>query len=110
MKLLFDNNLSHKLVARLDDIFSDSTHVMFENMDESEDEAIWQFAKENGFTIISKDADYNDMSLVFGFPPKIIWVRVGNCKLSDMERIIRSHSIAINDFFHNQALAILEID
>ena len=54
MKLLYDNNISHKLVTRLNDIFPSSTHVMLENLDESEDQKIWQFAKEKGYTIVKK--------------------------------------------------------
>ncbi len=78
MKLLYDNNLSHKLVARLDDVFPDSSHVMMENLDESQDQKIWQFARENNYTIVTKDADYNEISVIRGFPPKIIWLRA--CK------------------------------
>ena len=62
MKLLFDNNLSHKLVSRLGDIFPGSTHVMLENLDESGDSEIWTFAKNNGFVIATKDADFNEIS------------------------------------------------
>jgi len=98
MKLLYDNNLSHKLVTRLNDIFPDSTHVMMEHLDESEDQIIWLFAKKEGYTIVTKDADYNEISVIKGFPPKIIWLTIGNCKIQDVERIIRNKTIVINDF------------
>ena len=81
MKLLFDNNLSHKLVSRLDDLFPDSSHVMTEGLDEAEDHEIWDYAKENGFAIITKDSDYDDLSIVRGFPPKVIWLKIGNCRV-----------------------------
>lgn len=110
MKLLYDNNLSHKLVARLNDIFPDSTHVMLENLDESEDQKIWFFAKEKGYTIITKDADYNEISVIKGFPPKIIWLTIGNCKIQDVERIIRNKTIVINDFYQNENAGIIEIN
>lgn len=110
MKLLYDNNLSHKLVARLNDIFPDSTHVMMENLDESEDQKIWFFAKEKGYTIITKDADYNEISVIKGFPPKIIWLTIGNCKIQDVERIIRNKTIVINDFYQNKNTGIIEIN
>jgi len=64
MKLLFDNNLSHKLVARVNDLFPGSTHVMTENLDESEDQIIWEFALKNQFIIITKDVDFNELSLI----------------------------------------------
>ena len=110
MKLLFDNNLSHKLIARLSDIFPYSTHVMMENLDESEDKEIWKYAKENNYTIITKDADFNEIGLVNGFPPNIIWLRIGNCKIADIERVIRANTIVINAFFHSKKSGILEID
>jgi len=109
MKLLFDNNLSHKLVARLNDIFPNSTHVMTVELDESEDVEIWTFAKENDFTIVTKDIDFNEISLVLGYPPKIIWIRVGDCKVIDIEKIIRKNHVMVNDFYRNQSLGIIEI-
>jgi predicted nuclease of predicted toxin-antitoxin system len=66
MKLLFDNNLSHKLVERLSDLFPQSSHVMNEGMDESSDHKIWQFAKAKGYSIITKDIDYNALSVLYG--------------------------------------------
>jgi len=55
---------------------------MMEGLDESEDNLIWEFAKENGFTITTKDSDFNEILLVNGFPPQVIWIRTGNCKIS----------------------------
>jgi predicted nuclease of predicted toxin-antitoxin system len=110
MKLLFDNNLSHKLVAKLSDIFPNSTHVMTIHLDESEDEKIWGYAKENGFIIVTKDADFNEISLLKGYPPKVIWIRIANCKIADIEKIIRNNNIVLNEFYHNQNSGIIEID
>ena len=110
MKLLFDNNLSHKLVARIHDLFPGSSHVMTEGLDEHEDKCIWEFAKENGFTIITKDSDFNELLLVNGYPPQVIWIRIGNCKIADIERIIRSNAIILTNFHRGQESGILEID
>ena len=110
MKLLFDNNLSHKLVARIYDFFPDSSHVMVEHLDESEDKDIWQFAKDKEFTIITKDSDFNELGLLNGFPPQVIWLRIGNCKIADIERIIRSNVIILSDFHQNQNFGIIKID
>lgn len=74
MKLLFDENLSHKLAEPLSDVFSDSTHVRNIGLKSSDDLDVWKYAVENGFVIASKDADMHDRSLVFGFPPKVIWI------------------------------------
>jgi len=110
MKLLFDNNISHKLVARISDIFPNSTHVMTINLDESEDDKIWEHAKENDFISVTKDADFNEISLLKGFPPKVVWIRIGNCKIADIEKIIRNNNIVINEFYRNQNSGIIEID
>jgi predicted nuclease of predicted toxin-antitoxin system len=110
MKLLYDNNLSHKLVARLNDLFPGSTHVLMEGLDESEDQEIWDFSKSNNFSIVTKDSDFNELSLIHGFPPKIIWIRVGNCKILDVEKIIREKYIIINKFLAGSELDIIEIN
>ena len=109
MKLLFDNNLSHKLAARLQDIFPGSTHVMLKNLDETPDEIIWEFAKANDFTIVTKDMDYNEMSLINGFPPKVIWLRIGNCKIAELERVIRKNHLIISELCRDRNLGIIEI-
>lgn len=110
MKLLFDNNLSHKLARRLEDIFPGSSHVMNENLDEAKDQEIWSFAKENDFTIVTKDSDFNEIRLLKGFPPKVIWLRTGNCKISNIERIIRDKYIILSEFHRNKNAGMIEID
>ncbi len=67
MKLLFDNNLSHKLVERLADLYPGSSHVMLEGLDQAEDHAIWDLAKANGFIIVTKDSDFNELSIMKGW-------------------------------------------
>jgi len=78
MKLLFDHNLSHKLVDRLADIFPDSTHTRLLGLSEAGDTQVWQIASDNQLTIVSQDADFLEMGLIKGFPPKLIWIRLGN--------------------------------
>ena len=110
MRLLFDNNLSHKLIAVFDDISPNSSHVMLNGLDESEDYDIWTFAQENELTIVTKDSDFNDLSIVRGHPPKVIWVRIGNCKVAEIEQVIRRHFMVINEFLDDPDVGILEID
>ena len=78
MKLLLDQNLSPRLAALLDGDFPGTQHVREFNLERAEDDAIWQFAKEKGFLITSKDADFHQLSFLYGHPPKVIWLRVGN--------------------------------
>lgn len=110
MKLLFDNNLSHKLVERVRDIFPESSHVMNEGFDESDDKIIWEFAKENNYLIVTKDADFNELSLINGFPPKIIWIRIGNCRLKDIELLLRNITLLIHEFSSDDNSGVLEIN
>ena len=79
MKLLFDQNLSPKLAKRLADLFADSSHVQSEGLDCASDDQVWEHARLNGFAIVSKDADFNNLNVVRGSPPKVIWLVLGNC-------------------------------
>lgn len=98
MKLLFDQNLSWRLPTHLADIFPESSHVREVDLKESEDLNIWEFAKEQNFVIVSKDKDFQERSLVYGYPPKVIFLRVGNCKVKLIEDLLRQHSAAIHTF------------
>lgn len=79
MKLLFDQNLSDRLPRRLATLYPGSAHVKNLGMTTADDLAIWNYATANGFTIVSKDADFQQRSLLRGHPPKVVWIRLGNC-------------------------------
>jgi predicted nuclease of predicted toxin-antitoxin system len=98
MKLLFDQNLSSGLVRRLSDLFPESSHVKNLDMMTSDDDAIWIHARDSGFTIVSKDSDFQQRSLVLGVPPKVVWLRVGNCPTSRIEKLLRDHSVELHTF------------
>jgi len=98
MKLLFDQNLSSDLVRRLSDLFPESEHVKTLGMMETDDAEIWSYARDNGFVIVSKDSDFQQRSLVLGAPPKVIWLRVGNCPTSRIERLFRDYSVELHTF------------
>ena len=85
MKLLFDENLLHKLVWLLADLFPDSIHVRSVDLKAADDPVVWEYAKNNDLMIVSKDSDMHQRSFVFGHPPKVVWVRLGNCSTSDVE-------------------------
>jgi predicted nuclease of predicted toxin-antitoxin system len=98
MKLLFDHNLSPRLVRNFADLYPNSQHVFLLEMDSAEptlrerddDLKIWEYASQKDYTIVPRDSDYNDLSLVRGFPPKVIWIRRGNCSTSEIESLLRS--------------------
>lgn len=107
MKLLFDQNLSGSLVGRLSDLFPESAHVKSIGMTQSDDSAIWSYAKTSGFTIVSKDSDFQQRSLLLGAPPKVVWLRVGNCPTSRIEKLLRDHSVELHTFETNPAQSLL---
>ena len=79
MRLLLDQNLSPRLLPALADLFPDSTHVREVGLKAAADHAVWQYAAQHGFAIVSKDADFHERSFLLGQPPKVIWIRRGNC-------------------------------
>lgn len=95
-RLLFDQNLSPKLVKLLADIFPNSNHLYFLELATSQDLEVWNYAKQNGFVIVTKDVDFADMSILYGFPPKVLWMCRGNCSTTEIEKILRDHQDAIN--------------
>lgn len=109
MKLLFDQNLSRKLVVRLADIFPASTHVQFLGMIEANDNEIWEWAKAQNFCIITQDADFAEKSRLYGSPPKVIWLRCGNATTPQVESILRSAVEAIQELSSNSNLDCLEL-
>ncbi len=107
MKLLFDQNLSPKLVTQLADLFPGSSHVQAEGLERADDEELWEHARQSGFAIVSKDEDFNNLSVVRGIPPKVIWLQLGNCTTSQVERVLRSRSSEIEAFARDPSLGTL---
>ena len=87
MKLLFDQNLAPRLVAELKHLLSRIPTRSSGWSSHADDLGVWEYAKD-GFTIVSKDADFHQMSLVHGAPPKVVWVRLGNCTTGDVVRLL----------------------
>jgi predicted nuclease of predicted toxin-antitoxin system len=107
MKLLFDQNLSPKLVTRLADLFPDSVHVQSAGLDCATDDHIWDHARHNGFAIVSKDEDYNNLSVMRGTPPKVIWLQLGNCTTTQVEAVFRARFADIKAFEKDPSVGTL---
>ena len=90
MKLLFDQNLAPSLVRRLADTYPNSAHTHPLGLGEADDRAIWDYAREHGFAIVSKDSDFHQLSVREGPPPKVVWVRLGNCTVDEVAELLRS--------------------
>jgi predicted nuclease of predicted toxin-antitoxin system len=87
---MFDENLSHRLVGALADVYPGSIHPRDCGLRGESDEIIWRYAEENGFVIVSKDSDFTQRSALLGSPPKVIWLRVGNCTTTRAEFVLRN--------------------
>ncbi len=109
MKLLFDHNLSPRLVSRLADLFPESTHLYTLGMDREADIEVWMYAQSNDFTIVTRDGDYNELLVLRGFPPKIVWIRRGNCSTAVIEDILRTHIADIQALVTDPTLGILTL-
>jgi len=109
MKLLFDQNISPRLVRRLDDLYAGSSHVSLLGLDRATDSAVWSYAQANSFCIVTTDVDFNDFSVVHGFPPKVIWLRLGNCTTTDVEQVLRRGHAQIGAFENDPTVGLLEL-
>ena len=109
MKLLFDQNLSPKLVRDIDLYFPGSEHVRNLGMKESSDTEIWNYAILHDFVIISKDADFHQRSFAKGFPPKIIGILGGNCPTSSILELLTSKVEKIESFYEDEEAAFLSL-
>jgi len=109
MKLLFDQNLAPSLVKHLADAYPGSAHVHHLGLGAASDLTIWEFARDSGFTLVSKDADFVELSTVFGFPPKVIWLRLGNCVTRDIAQVIRSHRLSIAALGEDETRGVLAL-
>ncbi|MDP9173488.1 MAG: DUF5615 family PIN-like protein [Planctomycetota bacterium] len=109
MKLLFDQNLSHSLANSLAELFPGSMHLRGVTLERADDETVWDYAKQHGYIIISKDSDFRQRSFLRGSPPKIIWLNVGNCSTRQIERLLRQFSNQIIEFTDDPMTSFLEL-
>jgi predicted nuclease of predicted toxin-antitoxin system len=90
MKLLFDENLSDRLVGQLAAEFPGSEHVRNVGLASAPDPAVWAHATAHGFAIVSKDTDFQQRVLLLGHPPKVVWIRLGNCSTATVAALLRN--------------------
>lgn len=86
---LLDQNLSHRLVALLAIEYPGSEHVRIVGLNAADDQAVWQYAALQGLTIVSKDSDFQQRALLYGHPPKVVWIRLGNCTMAAVAVLLR---------------------
>mgnify|MGYP000844249596 FL=1 len=98
MKLLLDQNISYRIVNKIQDILPGSGQVRELGLENSKDSQIWKFALENGYAIVTFDSDFYDLGLLKGASPKVIWLRLGNTSTLNLENVLRKNSDLINTF------------
>ena len=98
MKLLLDENLSPKLVGYLANVFPNSSHVELLEIRGRTDTEIWNLAKQDSYVLVSKDDDFRQRSFVYGTPPKVIWLSVGNAGTSAIHQLLLA-SVAHTEAF-----------
>jgi len=109
LKLLLDQNLSFRLLDKLKDAYPGSTQVKFVNLDQADDLTVWNYAKDNGFAIVTKDSDFHEFSLVYGNPPKILWLKCGNKPKWYVLGMLLNNQDKIDAFFESEDSCCLEM-
>jgi predicted nuclease of predicted toxin-antitoxin system len=112
MKLLFDQNISYRILKRIEVSFPGSNHVSLIGLHNTSDIDIWNYAKLNSYHIVTFDVDFSNISTFKGVPPKIIWLRMRDMRLRNISALIHEKTPVIKDFLTDRTLAeiaVLEI-
>lgn len=113
MKLLLDQNISFRVVKKIAQRFPEAIQVRLLGLENYPDRKIWEYAKSNGYTIVTFDADFYDLAKLYGPPPKIIWLRTGNTTSNYIVQLLTTHAEVIREFIENPIythISCLEID
>lgn len=109
MRLLFDENLAERLSRDVAGFFSDSAHVIHLGLAGANDQVIWARAAADGFVLVTKDEDFHRLSVLFGPPPKVIWVRLGNCTTGEVAQLLCRHVEDIGAFVEDPEASFLAL-
>jgi predicted nuclease of predicted toxin-antitoxin system len=110
VKLLLDQNISFRVIKSIEKIFVGSEQVRRIGLENSTDKDIWSYAKANGFTIVTFDSDFNDLSLLHGQPPKVIWIRMRNISTDNLIDVLNDKVSQIKLFIDDDVLSCLQIE
>ncbi|HBH04709.1 MAG TPA: hypothetical protein DDZ42_22805 [Candidatus Rokubacteria bacterium] len=108
-RLLFDENRAARLVGALADLYGHAVHVSEVGLAASPDRAIWAYARDHGLVIVTRDEDFHRLSVLHGPPPKIIWIRLGNCSTDDVIRLLRGRLDEIERFVAHEEAGFLAL-
>lgn len=101
MKLLLDENLSPTLTEILSEAYPETAHVRKFGLQSASDPKVWAYAANLGYTIATKDADFHHRSLLQGHPPKVIWIRLGNCSTRDIAELLIGRREQVETFLRS---------
>jgi len=106
LKLLFDQNLSRKLLPAIESRFPGSSHVVYLGLDTADDATIRRYARAEGFTLVTKNTDMVDLCVVKGAPPKVLWLRVGNCLTTLVRQVLEANDERITRFDNSDQVVL----
>jgi predicted nuclease of predicted toxin-antitoxin system len=109
VRLLFDEQLSEELIAALHDLFPDSLHVRLLGKGGATDPIIWQLARDHDCVLVTKDEDFHRLSILRGAPPKVVWLRIGNCTTADVARLLTDRVDELLRFETEAEVTFLEL-
>ena len=109
MKLLLDENISRRLLPLLADAYPGSTHVVLQGLQQAGDVEVWQFTKDHGLVIVSKDDDFTALSGLRGRPPCLIKLSMGNCDNEQVLQILLARRSQIEAQFADPEVAMVEL-
>ncbi len=110
MKLLFDQNLSPRLCDRLRDVWADLVHVRAVGLATADDSVVWEYARQHDLIVVSKDSDFSGRAFLYGAPPKVVWMVVGNCSSGEIEQLLRGKRDQVEAFAADAVAALLVIE
>ena len=110
MKLLFDANISFRIVKKLKKDFPNCLHISQSGLNiPITDRMIWQFAKSNSFIIVTYDEDFYELSNLYGSPPKVIWLRFGTPPTEIIIQKLLKHKVEIENLSYDSDIDLLEV-
>jgi len=109
MKLLLDQNISRRILPALAETWPSSSQAGLLGLDCASDLEIWVYARDQGFVIVTKDADFEKLSLLNGAPPKVIWLRLGNATNQEVQRVLLESHAELNNLIQTDGLDCIEV-
>ena len=107
MKLLLDENLSRRLIPFLQHAYPGSSQVVLMGLESASDKEVWQKAKDDGFVILTRDADFQELSLVWGQPPKVIRLKTLNqSRAATLKLLLDNRDLLYESLFTNDLASV----